>query len=206
MRKLLAFTLAEVMITMTIVGVVAALTIPNLRYQRTKKEYSAKLKNFYSRMENSILDSETENGSFKDMYLPASAALTYDWYFKNVDPYMGHSHVDKDNNRVYFKDGSSVEFSKSTCAVADYDANADKPPNALGFDQYRFLFCFSESTRESSFNDSTMFFGPHSERSLNAPSVSRADLISSCQSKPENCSKLLQNDQWEFKDDYPYKF
>ena len=42
MRKLFAFTLAEVMLTMTIVGVVAAMTIPTLHYQRVKKEYSAK--------------------------------------------------------------------------------------------------------------------------------------------------------------------
>ena len=205
MRKLLAFTLAEVMITMTIVGVVAALTIPNLRYQRTKKEYSAKLKNFYSRMENSILDSETENGSFKDMYLPSSAAATYDWYFKFVDPYMGHSRVDKANSRVYFNDGSSIEFSKSDCADVNYDTNADRPPNRLGFDQYRFLFCFSNSTRGTYFNDETMFFGPYG-KSLHTAGTSRANLVSTCQSEPKACSKLLQNDQWEFKDDYPYKF
>ena len=36
-KKALAFTLAEVLITMSIVGVVAALTIPTLHYQKTKK-------------------------------------------------------------------------------------------------------------------------------------------------------------------------
>ena len=45
MRKILAFTLAEVLLTMTIVGVVAAMTIPTLHYSRVKKEYTAKLKN-----------------------------------------------------------------------------------------------------------------------------------------------------------------
>ena len=72
MRKLFAFTLSEVMITMTIVGVVAAMTIPTLHYQRVKKEYTAKLKNFYSRMENSILDMEMDKGSFRDMRLPTT--------------------------------------------------------------------------------------------------------------------------------------
>ena len=62
MRKILAFTLAEVLLTMTIVGVVAAMTIPTLHYSRVKKEYTAKLKNFYSRMENYILDMEMDKG------------------------------------------------------------------------------------------------------------------------------------------------
>ena len=40
MKKLFAFTLAEVVLTMSIVGVVAAMTIPKLSYNRMKKEYS----------------------------------------------------------------------------------------------------------------------------------------------------------------------
>ena len=33
-KKALAFTLAEVLLTMTIIGIVAAMTIPTLHYQR----------------------------------------------------------------------------------------------------------------------------------------------------------------------------
>ena len=68
-NKKFAFTLAEVMVTMSIVGVVAAMTIPTLHYQRVKREYSAKLKNFYSRMNNAILDMQMDKGSFSDMQL-----------------------------------------------------------------------------------------------------------------------------------------
>ena len=66
-KKALAFTLAEVLITMSIVGVVAALTIPTLHYQKTKKEYSTKLKNFFSKMDNAVLEMQVEKGSFRDM-------------------------------------------------------------------------------------------------------------------------------------------
>ena len=69
-KKSLAFTLAEVLLTMTIIGVVAAMTIPTLHYQRVKKEYTTKLKNFYSRMDNAILDMETDYGSFRDLRKP----------------------------------------------------------------------------------------------------------------------------------------
>lgn len=52
---------------MTIVGVVAAMTIPTLHYQKVRREYTVKLKNFYSKMENAVLDMQLDYGSFKDM-------------------------------------------------------------------------------------------------------------------------------------------
>lgn len=98
-KKSLAFTLAEVLLTMTIIGVVAAMTIPTLHYQRVKKEYTTKLKNFYSRMDNAILDMETDYGSFRDLRKPDNGK-GYDWYMKYIDPYVGHQYV-KDGNKVF---------------------------------------------------------------------------------------------------------
>jgi hypothetical protein len=31
-------------------------------------------------------------------------------------------------------------------------------------------------------------------------------MINQCKDSPSWCTKLLQNDQWEFKGDYPMKF
>jgi len=44
------FTLAEVLITLVIIGVVVAMTIPNVINNSKKQEYSAKFKKFYSTM------------------------------------------------------------------------------------------------------------------------------------------------------------
>lgn len=202
------FTLAEVLMTMTIVGVVAAMTIPTLHYQRTKKEYSAKLKNFYSRMENAVLDMQMDKGSYKDMSLPNDSNSAFGWYMNNIDPYYGHQFVS--NNKVYFKDGSQISsISTDDCMDVVYDVNGEKAPNRAGFDRFRFLFCFNDTNREKYFGSKDIFFGTNGDGLLNA---TRRQMITQCRggdsivNGPEYCTKLLQNDQWEFKTDYPHKF
>ncbi len=201
------FTLAEVLLTMTIVGVVAAMTIPTLHYSRVKKEYTAKLKNFYSKMNNAVLDMELDKGSFRYMVLPAQGK-GYDWYMENVDPYMGHQFIR--NSQVYFKDGSKLMTFWSgaeggTCLDVDYDINGDKGPNRQGYDRQRFLYCFSEANRRGHFGNDQIFFGTYGSGQT-AAGTTRAQMITKCKSDPEWCTKILQNDQWEFKDDYPFKF
>ena len=56
------FTLAEVLITLGIIGVVAALTLPSIVAHQRKVEYSSRLKKFYSMMEQAIRMSEEDNG------------------------------------------------------------------------------------------------------------------------------------------------
>lgn len=205
MRKLFAFTLGEIMITMTIVGVVAAMTIPTLHYQRVKKEYTAKIKNFYSRMENSILDMEMDYGSFRDMKIPTQGN-GYDWYKKHIDPYMGHQYFDDTKKIIYYRDGSSLlTFFTGGCLDVDYDVNADKAPNKQGYDRHRFLYCFTDSSRESWFGNKEIFFGTYGS-GQSATGTSRESMINQCKTSPSWCTKLLQNDQWEFKGDYPMKF
>lgn len=60
-RKI-AFTLAEVLITLGIIGIVAAMTMPALIENHKKTEYSSKLKKFNSVMQQAILMSEQDNG------------------------------------------------------------------------------------------------------------------------------------------------
>ena len=53
-RKVLAFTLAETLIVMGIIGVVAALTIPNLNSSTGDKEKVVKVKKIYSNLNDAI--------------------------------------------------------------------------------------------------------------------------------------------------------
>ncbi len=57
------FTLAEVLITLGIIGVVVAMTMPSLIQNYREKEYTTKLKKFYSVMENAGRLVEEEYGS-----------------------------------------------------------------------------------------------------------------------------------------------
>ena len=203
-KEPLTFTLEEVLLTMTIIGVVAAMTIPTLHYQRVKKEYTTKLKNFYSRMDNAILDMETDYGSFRDLRKPDNGK-GYDWYMKYIDPYVGHQYV-KDGNKVFYSDGSLLTtFYSGGCLDVDYDVNGLKGPNREGYDMFRFLFCFTTDNRKYCFGNDDIFFGSYGSGSV-AAGASRDGMISKCQENAMWCTRLLQNDQWEFKGDYPYKF
>lgn len=214
-KKYIAFTLSEILLTMSIVGVVAAMTIPTLHYQKVRREYTVKLKNFYGKMENAVLDMQLDHGSFKDMEKPATISQAYDWYMEKIDPYIGHQYV-KDRRFIYYKDGSRLRLHYiGGCLDVIYDVNADKRPNSMGRDQYYFLYCFTPAARTSSFGNSDIFFGTYGG-GLQGSGISRKQALDACsgaatcpgagKASTACCSRLLQIDQWEFKDDYPYKF
>ncbi len=54
MKKLLAFTLAETLIVIGIIGVVSALTLPNLNSSTGEKEKVAKVKKIYQNLEDAL--------------------------------------------------------------------------------------------------------------------------------------------------------
>ena len=60
-----AFTLAEVLITLGIIGVVAAMTLPALIQKQHRKETSVKLKKFYSQMYQAILLAQNQYGEIE---------------------------------------------------------------------------------------------------------------------------------------------
>lgn len=73
-KKALAFTLAETLIVMGIIGVVAALTIPNLNASTADKEKVAKLKKIYSNLDDAIGRAQAVYGPTSDWSLTTIAA------------------------------------------------------------------------------------------------------------------------------------
>lgn len=215
-KKYIAFTLSEILLTMSIVGVVAAMTIPTLHYQKVRREYTVKLKNFYGKMENAVLDMQLDHGSFKDMEKPATISQAYDWYMEKIDPYIGHQYVRSADRTIYYKDGSALYLSYiGGCLDVIYDVNGDKRPNSIGRDKQYFLYCFAPAERQAHFGNNDIFFGTYGG-GLQGAGISRKQALDACsgaatcpsagKASTACCSRLLQIDQWEFKDDYPYKF
>ena len=62
MKKIKAFTLAEVLITLVVIGIIAAITVPVVMANHKKTETAAKLKKFYSTMSNNIALQEIQSG------------------------------------------------------------------------------------------------------------------------------------------------
>ena len=61
-KGLKGFTLAEVLITLGIIGIVAALTMPSLIAEHRKKVLAAQAKHFYSILSQAFLNAEFHNG------------------------------------------------------------------------------------------------------------------------------------------------
>ena len=70
LNKRVAFTLAEVLITLGIIGVVAAMTIPNLVNTYKEKVRVSKVKKAYSVLANAYNLAKSEYGSIEQWDLP----------------------------------------------------------------------------------------------------------------------------------------
>ena len=170
-----AFTLAEVLITLGIIGVVAALTIPTLISNHKKIETSSRLKKFYSSMEQAIRLSEIDNGESTEWIkastqkdengnadFEANGKVSKEFFMTYLAPYFkytkivdGVNEIDKDGNKtgngtqttVYLADGSYFFFNNGSCMDIIFDSNGNKLPNTLEKDLLTLYMCFSESTR-----------------------------------------------------------
>ncbi len=141
------FTLAEVLITLGIIGIVAALTIPTLISNYRKKVVESRLVNFYSVMNQAIKLSEVDNGSIMTWeklekgyetdedgnpdYNRTNALL---WFNKYLKPYLKTIKIESPNNtitgylKIYMPDGGLAVFSASSIIyypnAADYKETA----------------------------------------------------------------------------------
>lgn len=211
-----AFTLAEVLITLGIIGVVAAMTMPVLIQNHKKSEATARLKKFYSTMSQAILLSENDNGPAKQwtkadniakdpdtgLYDDADAVNTeiyFNTYLKNYLKYL-KTEKDEDTNlfKVMMNDGSSFLMRNGDCIDFIFDYNGDKYPNKEGRDRYRFVICPAGYQFNANKN---LSFSVYAQ----AASTTRTQRLSNCKSDPRYCVGLLEYDNWEFKSDYPYR-
>ena len=102
-KKEIAFTLAEVLITIGIIGVVAAMTIPGLMTNYKKHKIETKLTKAVSTLNQAIKMSEAENGEMEtwDKNLP------YDEFInKYLRPYIKVEQICHKQKPCGYKDGS----------------------------------------------------------------------------------------------------
>lgn len=209
--KKIAFTLAEVLITLGIIGVVAAMTLPAVITKYQKKATAQKLKKFYSVMSQAIKLSEIENGPYPDWAPVSSGYMPVDdminWYNTYLDKYItaiDKRKLDDIHYQVAFKDGSGMNFyfvgenaqriyifyctNYKHCGLEKYDGRTT------------FLFVLSKHGRNG------RYFGTDSI--LNNPIPTRESLYNACKYATEGhrhrCAALIEADGWEIKDDYPW--
>ena len=205
-----AFTLAEALIAIAIIGIIAALVMQPLVQGYKKRVYSTRLKKFYSAMNQAILLYNTENSTesrywsvptYVD-YSSTKAKVFWETYFEKYFKNVLKTEVIRCSDGsyefwVYFTDGSSLRFSGGGSLDLCYDTNGNKSPNTLGKDQYLFNIAPTNNTDNGKFTPYIWGLGN---------SVSnRATILRNCRNNGLHCAQLLYLDNWEYKSDYPYK-
>ena len=159
-RTKCAFTLAEVLITLVIIGIVAALTIPVAISKYKERELVSGLKKTYSTLSQATSKIIAESGS--PSYWASSSQEVYNQYIKHLSysKACGNSAGCWYNNwnnqgnlyKMILSDGtllmfhflssactSNISGSTNVCASIWVDVNGNKPPNKIGYDLFDFV-------------------------------------------------------------------
>jgi prepilin-type N-terminal cleavage/methylation domain-containing protein len=222
--KFKAFTLAEVLITLGIIGVIAAMTIPALINQSQKVETVSKLKKTYSVLSSVLTSSMMDNGDTTTWAWSGATAMvkTYIVPYMSIAKDCGWTTVPSDcvsakktwlnkHNSSYFVDGYQFILKDGTQYLIhldeddklyfqfDIDLNGDKSPNMFGKD------CFSLRIFNDSPHKNKIFFIDPGENRNSLKTQSQWGCNRTASIAPGlYCGALIQIDGWQIKDDYPW--
>ncbi len=216
------FTLAEVLITLGVIGIVAALTMPVLITKYQKKQAAIAVKKVYSEFSQAIKLAELDYGLLEDWPLyPSTLDSNREFVNTYISPYYKGLHIISEGIDSTWKHGINgtcinAITSNGTIISSIYtvrtiyvlvDINGYKKPNVYGRDIFYF------HTDRGKLVPSGWQDGLTREMILNGYRLN--GLTYSCKKKKNNvdddytdhrhaCTALLMIDGWVFKDDYPW--
>ena len=218
-HKRAAFTLAEVLITLGIIGVVAAMTIPTLITTHNKRVVETRLEKFYSSMNQAIRMAELDYGA-RELWFEDNSdrALQEAWVKKYIVPYMNVIKVDTVSMgskflTIYFADGSAVSMANTTSLdwyffPGDPEKCISSSPNRRTKDFFgRCAFAFYYYPNGDNLLNKQWNFEPYmwswdgTENSLKNHSLHGCSENSEL---PLYCTRWIQINGWRIPDDYPF--
>ena len=132
-----AFTLAEVLITLGIIGIVSAMTIPTLIKEYDKKQTVAKLKQTYSILSQAITRAQVDNGDIvtwslkningQEVSKNYAKIITTDFFNIYLKPYIK---ISKDFG---FQDASSISKYYNCCYYPESNNPQTQDKNGYGY-------------------------------------------------------------------------
>ena len=228
-----AFTLAEVLITLGVIGVLAAITLPVLNQAYRNLTVATKLKKFHSMMNQAIRMAENDYGGKKDWLdahsgcdyirpqfvesdmngnLVLGATQTEKFFNKFFAPYLKISHVKHLSNGsfvAYFPDGSAIspgpDYPTTKCYNWMYFPSN---PDRCGYEPSS---TFGDEQGGKCRFSFTLRLGLREKQQpfgfqpfyYGNGVPSRSTLKSDCQNYGFPCSALIQYDGWHVAVDYP---
>lgn len=196
------FTLAEVLITLGIIGIVAALTIPTLVSSYQKNVVATKLKKFYSNMYQAVNLSINDNGAPSNWTFGAAASGddTLTWFYTYMAPYFKYTSLTKNSQNifVYLSDGSRITFYKnSTNQVEIYFYTEPNKTSIVGKNAFFFLLDPASQTN---------IFRPDDNGAVGTDRTKWLTGTRACTTSGNkmSCTGLIMFDGWKISDDYPW--
>ena len=207
-----AFTLAEVLITLGIIGVVAAMTMPSLMQNYKRQQATARIKKFVSVINQALISAENDLGPREDWVIEGDASTEgnsdYAYNFLNtyIKPYIKSDDIEK--RRLFgmnmatlrFVDGSQMSVKVGACYDIFYDINGEKGPNEKGRDIFVFILCKNGGCNFNSNQVRGFYCAPTGQQF-----PTHEQLIDNCKDRNRGsyCTILLEQNGYEFPKDYP---
>ncbi len=210
------FTLAEVLITLGIIGVVAAMTIPTLAANVQKKQTAAKVHKFYSLINQVVRLSIADNGDPSGWVEPQnynySQMVNYlNTYFLPYIKYLDYHHCSELGDTSWSNNGVcttllagslfSLIINEGSVGIIYYsDGKLNKQTTHN-------TFAFEMGSTNSPYTQDKYYVLPH----IFKWDGKRENLFSDGERGCKNdshflvyCTKLLEMNNWEFPKDYPW--
>mgnify|MGYP004452826413 FL=1 len=220
------FTLAEVLITLGIIGVVAAMTMPSLVANYEKKRTATAVKKAYSELSQALKLAEVDYGAMEYWDYPDGTDIEENKAFVNryITPYYKGVTMLQDGSvpgwttisttGINFISSNGTIFSgkpnNSKAFFVLVDVNGFKKPNKMGTD----IFYFATSTGklmpdgwEDGLTREMILNGySHNGGHTYTCKTARSESDDATLQARHACTSLLMIDGWEFKKDYPWKY
>ena len=221
-------TLAEVLITLGIIGIVAAMTIPTLITNYQKKTTATRVKKAYAELLQAIKLSENDNDSMESWTVGNDVSIenTEKYIEKYIMPYYkgltlcSEGLDDKCGNPMseaganyLTMNGTTLSFLyRPTGIYVIIDVNNKSNPNRIGYDA--FYFKTNEKYELLPFGWYNGLTREQIKKGYKIPEYEENTDIYSCKKSASEdtpnelnrhaCTALLYLDNWEFKKDYPW--
>lgn len=226
-KKKNGFTLAEVLITLGVIGVVAAMTIPTLMSSYRKKVIETRLSKFYSTINQALKLAEADyddrsgwdelgRGYIEDENgnsVPAAES----WVKKYLIPYLKVDTKLKNTDskiELYFQDGSVAVISSSSWLYYP-DAKKYKLLENGQIDQHttagKYMFIFLYGGQSPHERSEYKYVGNGVEPYKYNWNGTREDLFNGSYGCGKSgvigayCTELIRSNNWKFPSDYPIK-
>lgn len=214
------------LITLAIIGVVAALTIPTLVQNYRKKVVETKLVQFYSTFQQAMQRSEIDNGSIKYFSQNPTKEDIQEWFNTYIEPYINYSstYIEEATGFanspaiiVLFNNGSAVQlkgtWSNSWLFFPDAkDIKLDVFQDNNG-DEYNYYDKNSFGIKIFTFRiDNAGRLVPYVSNFDASPDIDelKNNPVLGCNPNASQerayCTKLIQLNNWKIPEDYPFKF